>query len=114
MRCRAACRPPRRGTDPRRLGRARPDRERRLADHRHGAWYRVLGPDNRKLSDEKSPAGTADRIRVVEDLETDCQLLQRPLQQLEVLVEERKRKAEAANRTKSAFLANTSHEIRPR
>jgi mannose/cellobiose epimerase-like protein (N-acyl-D-glucosamine 2-epimerase family) len=29
-------------------------------DHQHGAWYRVLGPDNRKLSDEKSPAGKTD------------------------------------------------------
>ena len=29
-------------------------------DHQHGAWYRVLGHDNRKLSDEKSPAGKTD------------------------------------------------------
>lgn len=31
-----------------------------FVDHRHGAWYRILGPDNRKLSDEKSPAGKTD------------------------------------------------------
>jgi mannose/cellobiose epimerase-like protein (N-acyl-D-glucosamine 2-epimerase family) len=29
-------------------------------DHRHGAWYRILTPDNRKISDEKSPAGKTD------------------------------------------------------
>lgn len=31
-----------------------------FVDHGHGAWYRILGPDNRKLSDEKSPAGKTD------------------------------------------------------
>jgi mannose/cellobiose epimerase-like protein (N-acyl-D-glucosamine 2-epimerase family) len=31
-----------------------------FVDHEHGAWYRILGPDNRKLSDEKSPAGKTD------------------------------------------------------
>ena len=31
-----------------------------FVDHRHGAWYRILGPDNRKLTDEKSPAGKVD------------------------------------------------------
>lgn len=31
-----------------------------FVDHRHGAWYRLLSPDNRKLSDEKSPAGKTD------------------------------------------------------
>jgi mannose/cellobiose epimerase-like protein (N-acyl-D-glucosamine 2-epimerase family) len=31
-----------------------------FVDHRHGAWYRILGPDNRRLSDEKSPAGKTD------------------------------------------------------
>lgn len=31
-----------------------------FVDHRHGAWYRILGPDNRKLTDEKSPAGKTD------------------------------------------------------
>lgn len=31
-----------------------------FVDHRHGAWYRILGPDNRKLGDEKSPAGKTD------------------------------------------------------
>ena len=31
-----------------------------FVDHEHGAWFRVLGPDNRKLSDEKSPAGKTD------------------------------------------------------
>jgi mannose/cellobiose epimerase-like protein (N-acyl-D-glucosamine 2-epimerase family) len=29
-------------------------------DHEHGAWYRILGPDNGKLTDEKSPAGKTD------------------------------------------------------
>ena len=29
-------------------------------DHEHGAWFRILGRDNRKLSDEKSPAGKVD------------------------------------------------------
>jgi mannose/cellobiose epimerase-like protein (N-acyl-D-glucosamine 2-epimerase family) len=33
---------------------------RHFVDHRHGAWYRILGPDNRKLTDEKSPAGKTD------------------------------------------------------
>jgi mannose/cellobiose epimerase-like protein (N-acyl-D-glucosamine 2-epimerase family) len=31
-----------------------------FVDHRHGAWYRILSPDNRALSDEKSPAGKTD------------------------------------------------------
>jgi len=31
-----------------------------FVDHVHGAWYRILAPDNRKLSDEKSPAGKVD------------------------------------------------------
>src|SRR5205814_5827055 len=31
-----------------------------FVDHRHGAWYRILDPENRKLSDEKSPAGKTD------------------------------------------------------
>jgi mannose/cellobiose epimerase-like protein (N-acyl-D-glucosamine 2-epimerase family) len=31
-----------------------------MIDHEHGAWYRILSPDNRKLSDEKSPAGKTD------------------------------------------------------
>ena len=31
-----------------------------FVDHRYGAWYRVLGPDNRKLSDQKSPPGKTD------------------------------------------------------
>ena len=29
-------------------------------DHEHGAWYRLLSADNRKLTDEKSPAGKVD------------------------------------------------------
>jgi mannose/cellobiose epimerase-like protein (N-acyl-D-glucosamine 2-epimerase family) len=33
---------------------------RHFVDHEHGAWYRILGPDNRKLTDEKSPAGKTD------------------------------------------------------
>ncbi|RTL44321.1 MAG: AGE family epimerase/isomerase [Burkholderiales bacterium] len=31
-----------------------------FVDHRHGAWYRILGPANDKLTDEKSPAGKTD------------------------------------------------------
>ena len=31
-----------------------------FVDHQHGAWYRILGQDNRKYSDEKSPAGKVD------------------------------------------------------
>ncbi|GGY01791.1 AGE family epimerase/isomerase [Massilia dura] len=31
-----------------------------FVDHTHGAWYRILGPDNAKLTDEKSPAGKTD------------------------------------------------------
>jgi mannose/cellobiose epimerase-like protein (N-acyl-D-glucosamine 2-epimerase family) len=33
---------------------------RHFVDHRHGAWYRILDRENRKLSDEKSPAGKTD------------------------------------------------------
>lgn len=31
-----------------------------MIDHTHGAWYRILTPDNRAYSDEKSPAGKTD------------------------------------------------------
>jgi mannose/cellobiose epimerase-like protein (N-acyl-D-glucosamine 2-epimerase family) len=31
-----------------------------FVDHQHGAWFRILGPDNGKRTDEKSPAGKAD------------------------------------------------------
>lgn len=31
-----------------------------FVDHQHGAWYRIIAPDNRKLTDEKSPAGKTD------------------------------------------------------
>jgi len=31
-----------------------------LVDHEFGAWYRILTRDNRKYSDEKSPAGKTD------------------------------------------------------
>jgi mannose/cellobiose epimerase-like protein (N-acyl-D-glucosamine 2-epimerase family) len=31
-----------------------------FVDHRHGAWFRILTSDNRKISDEKSPAGKTD------------------------------------------------------
>jgi mannose/cellobiose epimerase-like protein (N-acyl-D-glucosamine 2-epimerase family) len=31
-----------------------------FVDHQHGAWYRILSSDNRKMSDEKSPAGKTD------------------------------------------------------
>ena len=33
---------------------------RHFIDHQHGAWYRILDRDNRKYSDEKSPAGKTD------------------------------------------------------
>jgi mannose/cellobiose epimerase-like protein (N-acyl-D-glucosamine 2-epimerase family) len=33
---------------------------RHFVDHVHGAWYRILARDNRKYSDEKSPAGKTD------------------------------------------------------
>lgn len=31
-----------------------------FVDHEYGAWWRILSADNRKLSDEKSPAGKVD------------------------------------------------------
>lgn len=31
-----------------------------FVDHRHGAWFRTLTADNRKISDEKSPPGKTD------------------------------------------------------
>ncbi|TFW24492.1 AGE family epimerase/isomerase [Massilia arenosa] len=31
-----------------------------MVDHEHGAWYRILDRQNRKLSNEKSPAGKVD------------------------------------------------------
>ncbi len=31
-----------------------------FVDHRHGAWYRILSPENLKTTDEKSPAGKTD------------------------------------------------------
>ena len=31
-----------------------------MVDHRYGAWYRILTPDNRKISAQKSPAGKVD------------------------------------------------------
>ncbi len=31
-----------------------------MVDHQYGAWYRILTRDNRKYSDEKSPAGKTD------------------------------------------------------
>jgi len=31
-----------------------------FVDHKHGAWYRILTRYNRKISDEKSPAGKTD------------------------------------------------------
>lgn len=33
---------------------------RHFVDHRYGAWYRLLNRENRKYSDEKSPAGKTD------------------------------------------------------
>ena len=32
----------------------------RFVDHHHGAWFRILTPDGRRYSDEKSPAGKTD------------------------------------------------------
>jgi len=29
-------------------------------DHEHGAWWRILSPDNKKITDEKSPASKVD------------------------------------------------------
>jgi mannose/cellobiose epimerase-like protein (N-acyl-D-glucosamine 2-epimerase family) len=31
-----------------------------FVDHQHGAWYRILSPANKKVTDEKSPAGKVD------------------------------------------------------
>lgn len=31
-----------------------------FVDHEHGAWYRILTPENGKISNEKSPAGKTD------------------------------------------------------
>jgi mannose/cellobiose epimerase-like protein (N-acyl-D-glucosamine 2-epimerase family) len=31
-----------------------------FVDHRYGAWYRILSPENAKVTDEKSPAGKVD------------------------------------------------------
>jgi mannose/cellobiose epimerase-like protein (N-acyl-D-glucosamine 2-epimerase family) len=31
-----------------------------IVDHRYAAWYRILTPDKRKISDEKSPPGKTD------------------------------------------------------
>jgi len=31
-----------------------------FVDHQHGAWYRILDRENRRLGDEKSPAGKVD------------------------------------------------------
>ena len=33
---------------------------RHFVDQRHGAWFRILTADKRKISDEKSPAGKTD------------------------------------------------------
>lgn len=33
---------------------------RHFVDHRHGAWFRILAPDNHVITDEKSPAGKVD------------------------------------------------------
>jgi len=34
--------------------------ERHLIDHQYGAWFRILSPENGKITDEKSPAGKTD------------------------------------------------------
>ncbi len=31
-----------------------------FVDHEHGAWFRILGADNRKITQDKSPAGKVD------------------------------------------------------
>jgi mannose/cellobiose epimerase-like protein (N-acyl-D-glucosamine 2-epimerase family) len=31
-----------------------------MVDHQHGAWFRILGADGRKLENTKSPAGKVD------------------------------------------------------
>jgi mannose/cellobiose epimerase-like protein (N-acyl-D-glucosamine 2-epimerase family) len=31
-----------------------------FVDHEHGAWFRILAPDNTRLGDQKSPAGKTD------------------------------------------------------
>jgi mannose/cellobiose epimerase-like protein (N-acyl-D-glucosamine 2-epimerase family) len=31
-----------------------------FVDHEHGAWFRILAPDNRKITNQKSPAGKVD------------------------------------------------------
>jgi mannose/cellobiose epimerase-like protein (N-acyl-D-glucosamine 2-epimerase family) len=31
-----------------------------FVDHEHGAWYRILAPDNARITDEKSPPGKVD------------------------------------------------------
>ena len=31
-----------------------------FVDHRHGAWFRILAPDNRAITSDKSPAGKVD------------------------------------------------------
>ena len=31
-----------------------------FVDHQHGAWFRILSPDNRRLGEQKSPAGKTD------------------------------------------------------
>ncbi|HVO88317.1 MAG TPA: AGE family epimerase/isomerase, partial [Casimicrobiaceae bacterium] len=33
---------------------------RHFVDHEYGAWFRTLAPDNRKITNEKSPAGKVD------------------------------------------------------
>ncbi|HSW13783.1 MAG TPA: AGE family epimerase/isomerase, partial [Solimonas sp.] len=33
---------------------------RHFVDHRYGAWFRILDPDNSRVTDEKSPAGKTD------------------------------------------------------
>ena len=47
-------------------------------DHRHGAWYRILSADNRKLSDEKSPAGKVDYHTMGACYEAIAALTRRP------------------------------------
>jgi mannose/cellobiose epimerase-like protein (N-acyl-D-glucosamine 2-epimerase family) len=47
-------------------------------DHKHGAWYRVLSADNRKLSDEKSPAGKVDYHTMGASYEAIAALTRRP------------------------------------
>jgi len=50
-----------------------------FVDHRHGAWFRILAPDNRAVTDEKSPAGKVDYHNMGACLEAAASLQKRAL-----------------------------------